>query len=70
MVDVLRRQAEDLRNRRREEANTFAATLPVNLLFPLVVCFFPGLFVATLGPTFHQFFQTADAVIRTGRIGP
>jgi tight adherence protein C len=70
VVDVLRRQAEDLRNRRREEANAFAATLPVKLLFPLVICFLPGLFVATLGPTFYQFFQTADAIINTGRVSP
>lgn len=70
VVDVLRRQAEDLRHRRREEANAFAATLPVKLLFPLVICFLPGLFVATLGPTFYQFFQAADAVINTGRLSP
>jgi len=70
VVDVLRRQADDLRNRRREEANAFAATLPVKLLFPLVICFLPGLFVVTLGPTFHQFFQAADAVINTGRPRP
>lgn len=66
--DVLRRQAEDLRHRRREEASAFAASLPVKLLFPLIICFLPGLFVATLGPTFYQFFQAADAVIRTRRL--
>jgi tight adherence protein C len=65
VADVLRRQAEDLRNRRREQANTFAAALPVKLLFPLVICFLPGLFVVTLGPVFHQFFQFADTIIRT-----
>jgi len=62
--EVLRRQADDLRNRRRERALALANALPVKLLFPLVICFLPGLFVATLGPTFYQFFQFADAVIQ------
>lgn len=61
---VLRRQADDLRDRRRERAIALAMALPVKLLFPLVICFLPGLFVATLGPTFYQFFQFADSVIQ------
>jgi tight adherence protein C len=65
VADVLRRQADDLRDRRREQAIAFAMALPVKLLFPLVICFLPGLFVATLGPTFHQFFQFADQIIRS-----
>src|SRR5262249_42713750 len=35
---VLRRQVEELRDRRRENALTAAASLPVKLLFPLVIC--------------------------------
>jgi tight adherence protein C len=58
--DVLRRQADDLRARRRENALTVAAALPVKLLFPLVICFLPGILVATLGPTFYQIFQFLD----------
>ena len=64
VANVLRRQADDLRDRRRERAIAFAMTLPVKLLFPLVICFLPGIFVATLGPTFYQFFQFADSVIQ------
>ncbi|MCI0682414.1 MAG: type II secretion system F family protein [Gemmataceae bacterium] len=63
--DVLRRQAEDLRVRRRENALTVAASLPVKLLFPLVVCFLPGILVAALGPTFYQIFQFLDNLTRT-----
>lgn len=70
VADVLRRQADDLRARRREQALAFAMALPVKLLFPLVVCFLPGIFVATLGPTFHQFFQFADQIIRTRDLLP
>ncbi|MBM3996906.1 MAG: type II secretion system F family protein [Planctomycetes bacterium] len=63
--DVLRRQADDLRGRRREEALTKAASLPVKLLFPLVICFLPGILTATLGPTFYQIFQFLDNIART-----
>jgi tight adherence protein C len=63
--DVLRRQADDLRGRRREDALTKASSLPVKLLFPLVICFLPGILVATLGPTFFQIFQFLDNVTRT-----
>ena len=44
--------------------------LPVKLLFPLVICFLPGLFVATLGPTFYQFFQFADNLLRSRNVIP
>jgi pilus assembly protein TadC len=63
--EVLRRQAEELRARRREQALAKAASLPVKLLFPLGICFLPGVFVVTLGPTFYQFFQMADTIIRS-----
>ena len=63
--DVLRRQVEELRNRRREQALTLAAALPVKLLFPLVICFLPGIFVAVLGPAFYQFFQLIDSLNRS-----
>lgn len=58
--DVLRRQADDLRSRRRERANMFAMGLATKRMFPLVVCFLPGLFVWTLGPVFIQLIQMAD----------
>ena len=44
--------------------------LPVKLLFTLVICFLPGLFVATLGPTFYQFFQFADSLLRSRGAAP
>lgn len=54
---VLRTQADDLRGRRREDATMLAESLSVKLVFPLVLCFLPGIFVATLGPTFLQFLK-------------
>ncbi len=64
LADVLRQQANDLRDRRRERALALAMTLPVKLLFPLIVCLLPGIFVVTLGPTFYQVFQLADNILR------
>ena len=64
IAGALRRQAEDLRDRRRERANAFAMALPVKRMFPLVVCFMPGIFVWTLGPFFVQLFQFADTFIK------
>ncbi len=61
---VLRSQATDLRSRRRERAMMKAQALPVKLVFPLVICFLPGIFVVTLAPAFMQFFNMAEGVIR------
>jgi tight adherence protein C len=61
--DVLRRQADDVRDRRRERALNLAQSLPVKLLFPLVICFLPAIFVFTLGPIFLQFFEFAEALL-------
>ena len=67
LSNVLRHQSDDLRNRRKENALMRAQALPVKLVFPLVVCFLPGLFVLTLGPAFYTFFQVADRVQSTIR---
>jgi tight adherence protein C len=61
--EVLRRQADDVRDRRRDRALNLAQSLPVKLLFPLVICFLPAIFVFTLGPVFLQFFQFAEALL-------
>ena len=63
IAQALRRQADDLRDRRRERANAFALALPVKRMFPLVICFMPGIFVWTLGPFFVQLFQYADTFL-------
>ncbi len=60
VAEVLRSQSDDLRQRRRERAIEFSMALPVKLLFPLVICFLPGILVFTLGPAFYEFFRLAD----------
>jgi tight adherence protein C len=67
---VLRRQADDIRDRRRERANAYAMSLPVKRVVPLVVCFLPGLFVWVLGPFFVQLFQLADTFTRVQGLRP
>lgn len=69
IASILRRQADDLRDRRRERALAFAMSLAVKRVVPMVVCFLPGLFVWTLGPFFVQLFQLADALTSTRGLG-
>jgi pilus assembly protein TadC len=65
MAETLQHQAVDLRQRRKENALLQAQALPVKLVFPLVVCFLPGIFVSTLAPVLFQMVEVADSVLRT-----
>jgi tight adherence protein C len=47
---VLQVQSEMLRSQRSQRARETASKLPVKMLFPLVFCIFPALFVAVLAP--------------------
>lgn len=67
MAETLQHQAVDLRQRRREQALLQAQALPVKLVFPLVVCFLPGIFVSTLAPVLFQMVEVANSVVRSGR---
>jgi tight adherence protein C len=47
---VLQVQSEQLRIERRQRAEQAAAKAPIKMLFPLVGCIFPSLFIVILGP--------------------
>ena len=47
---VLQIQSEQLRIERRQRAEEMAAKAPIKMLFPLVGCIFPSIFIVILGP--------------------
>jgi tight adherence protein C len=55
IAQALRTQAEVSRTKRRQRAEERAAKLGVKLVFPLVFCLFPAMYVVTLGPAIIKF---------------
>jgi tight adherence protein C len=58
VANALRVQAASLRTKRRQRAEEAAAKTAIKLVFPLVLCVFPALFVVILGPAMIQIFET------------
>jgi len=55
---VLRIQSEQLRVRRRQRAEELANQAPAKMVFPLVLCIFPVLFLVILGPSGISIYET------------
>jgi len=61
IAQVLKVQSEEMRLRRRQRAEEQAQKLPVKIVFPVVLCIFPSIFVVLLGPAMIQIY---DALLR------
>jgi tight adherence protein C len=63
VAQALRTHADSVRTRRRQRAEEAAAKTPVKLVFPLVLCIFPSLFVVLLGPAVVSIIRTLSGLV-------
>ncbi len=57
IAQILRVQAAELREKRKARAEERALKIPVKIIFPLVMCIFPTLFIVLLGPAAIRIFE-------------
>ena len=57
IANVLRIQSEEMRRRRRQRAEEQGQKAPLKMLFPMVGCIFPTLFIVLLGPAVIKVFD-------------
>ncbi len=58
IADVLRTQAQEMRLKRRQRAEEKAMQIPVKVIFPLILCILPVLFIVLLGPAVMDMMAT------------
>jgi pilus assembly protein TadC len=62
IADVLRVQASEMRIKRRQRAEEQALKVPVKIIFPLVFCILPVLFIVVLTPAAIGIFKVFSAL--------
>ena len=67
VANSLRIFSDTLRTKRRQRAEEAAAKTGVKMVFPLVVCIFPAIWVVTIGPAAIQFVKVLFPIIEGGR---
>lgn len=58
MSDTLQIQADNMRDVRRQRARNLAMKAPLKIIFPLVFCIFPALFLVVLAPSVLSLMQS------------
>ncbi|OLC80499.1 MAG: hypothetical protein AUH72_11435 [Acidobacteria bacterium 13_1_40CM_4_65_8] len=63
VAQSLRVHSETLRTKRRQRAEEAAAKTGVKMVFPLVFCIFPAIWVVTIGPAVIRFIQVMGPLL-------
>jgi tight adherence protein C len=67
VAQSLRVHSETLRTKRRQRAEERAAKLGAKMVFPLVICIFPGIWVVTIGPAAIKFIEVFAPIATNAR---
>jgi tight adherence protein C len=62
IANALRVHAETLRDKRRQRAEEAAAKTTIKMIFPLVLCIFPAMFVVLIGPGLIQVVEALTGI--------